>query len=158
MKNAEQKYHDALTQMQAGDLKVATESMTTAGQVALRLPLLQDRMDKREASVPSAGRPPLPEYNKEIQGPNPRSLRPSAGNSLSGQRVRIANMNMGALGAPQRMFSIFSATVARFDLVAAEGLRDEGIMEKVLSGMDKDWEAAVSRSGYFGFICSVIYT
>jgi hypothetical protein len=153
MKDAEQKYHDALTEMQAGDLKAAIESMKAAGQIALRLPFLQARMDKREASVPTAGGPTFPNYDKEIQGPNPGLLPPSsADNSLSGQQVRIANMSMSALGAPQRMYTIVSATVARFDLVAAEGLRDEGIMEKVLSGMDEDWEAAVSRSGYFGFI------
>jgi hypothetical protein len=151
MKNAEQKYHDALTQMQAGDLKAAIDSMKAAGQIALRLPFLQGKTDKRGASVPLAGRPTLPEYDKEIQGPNRGFQPPSADNPL-GQRVRIADMSMSALGAPQRMYSTFSATVARFDVVAAEGLRDEGIMEKVLAGMEDDWEAAVSRSGFFGFI------
>ena len=61
---------------------------------------------------------------------------------------------MSSLGAPQRLYTTFSAAVARFDVVAAEGLRDAGIMEKVLAGMDESWEAAVSRSGYFGFIYS----
>ena len=61
---------------------------------------------------------------------------------------------MSSLGAPQRLYTTFSAAVARFDVVAAEGLRDAGIMEKVLAGMDDSWEAAVSRSGYFGFIYS----
>jgi hypothetical protein len=149
MKNAEQKYHDALTQMQAGDLNAAMSSMKAAGQIALRLPLLQDKMDKREVNVPGAGSPTLPEDGRENQGP---SAAPSAESSLSGRRVRIADMSMRSLGAPQRLYSVISATVARFDVVAAEGLRDEGIMEKVLSGMDDGWEAAVSRNGYFGFI------
>ena len=152
MKNAEQKYHDALTQMQAGDLKAAIDSMKAAGQIALRLPLLQDKMDKRGASVPPGRQANSSRADKEIQGPNPGSQPPSADNPLSGQRVRIADMSMSSLGAPQRLYSTFSAAVARFDVVAAEGLRDAGIMEKVLAGMDDDWEAAVSRSGYFGFI------
>ncbi len=154
MKNAEQKYHDALTQMQAGDLEAAIDSMKAAGQIALRLHFQnnQGTMDKSGASVPLAGRPTLPEHDKEIQGPNPTSQPPSADNPLFGQRVRIADMSMSALGAPQRMYTTFSATVARFDVVAAEGLRDEGIMEKVLAGLGDDWGAAVSRSGYFGFI------
>lgn len=61
---------------------------------------------------------------------------------------------MSSLGAPQKLYSTFSAAVARFDVVAAEGLRDAGIMEKVLAGLDDNWQAAVSRSGYFGFIYS----
>jgi hypothetical protein len=61
-------------------------------------------------------------------------------------------MSMSSLGAPQRLYLAFQTAVARFDLTAAEGLRDAGIMEKVLAGMDEGWEAAVSRSGYFGFI------
>jgi len=154
VKNAEQKYHDALTQMQAGDLKAAVDSMKGAGQIALRLPLLQDKMDTSNASVPRAGRPTLPESNKEIHGPDPAVQPPSVDSRLFGQRVRIADMSMSSLGAPQRLYTTFSATVARFDVVAAEGLRDAGIMEKVLSGMDDGWEAAVSRSGYFGFIFS----
>ena len=152
MKDAEQKYHDALTQKQSGDLKAAIDSMTAAGEIAVRLPFLQGKMDKRETSVPLAGRPTPPEYDRKIQGPDLRIQPPSASNPLVGQRVRIADMSMSALGAPQRMYTVFSATVARFDVVAAEGLRDEGIMEKVLAGMGDDWEAAVSRSGYFGFI------
>jgi hypothetical protein len=152
MKDAEQKYRDALTQMQAGDLNAAMSSMKAAGQIALRLPLLQDKMEKREVNVPGTGSPTLPEDGREIQGPRARVQLPSAESSLSGQRVRIADMSMRSLGAPQRLYSVISATVARFDVVAAEGLRDEGIMEKVLSGMDDGWEAAVSRNGYFGFI------
>ncbi len=152
MKNAEQKYHDALTQMQTGNLKAAIDLMRTAGQIALRLHVVQDKTGIREASVPLAPRPTLPEHGKEIQGSNPGFQPPSIDNSLLGQRVRIGTLSMSSLGAPQKLYSIFSAAVARFDVVAAEGLRDAGIMEKVLSGMNDGWEAAVSRSGYFGFI------
>ena len=63
-------------------------------------------------------------------------------------------MSMSSLGAPQKLYTTFSTAVARFDVVAAEGLGDKGIMEKVLAGMGESWEAAVSRSGYFGFIYS----
>jgi hypothetical protein len=151
MKNAEQKYHDALTQMQAGDLKEAIDSMKAAGQIALRLQILHEKMERRTI-MSLAGKPTLPEHDKPVQGPNPGFQPPSANNPLPSERVRIANMNMSPLGAPQRLYSTFSATVARFDVVAAEGLRDAGIMEKVLAGMNDNWEADVSRSGYFGFI------
>jgi hypothetical protein len=77
---------------------------------------------------------------------------PPAARLLPGQRVRIGDMSMSSLGAAQRLYLTFQAAVARFDVVAAEGLRDVGIMEKVLAGMGDSWEAAVSRSGYFGFI------
>jgi hypothetical protein len=154
MKDAEQKYHDALTLMQAGDLKAAVESMKAAGQIALRLRVVQDMLDKRTAGVPPAGKPPVQEHDSETQGSNPGVQPPSGDNSLLDHPVRIANMSMTALGAPQKLYSIFSAAVARFDIVAAEGLRDAGIMEKVLSGMSEGWEAAVSRTGYFGFIYS----
>jgi hypothetical protein len=154
MKNAEQKYRDALTQIQADDLSAAVDSMKAAGLIAVRLPLLRDKMDKRGASVPLAGGPVAPLHDNEIQGPNPAFQPPPAGSLLAGQRVRIAEMSMSSLGAPQRLYTTFSSAAARFDLVAAEGLRDAGIMEKVLAGMDDSWEAAVSRSGYFGFIYS----
>jgi hypothetical protein len=157
MNKAEQAYRDALAHMQAGDLNAAMDSMKAAGQIALRLPFLQDRMDTRQASVPLAGMPLAgmpapPESDKELRGPTP-AVQPSvAARSLSGQQVRIADMSMSSLGAPQKLYATFSAAVARFDVVAAEGLSDAGVMEKVLSGMDDGWEAAVSRSGYFGFI------
>ena len=44
-----------------------------------------------------------------------------------------------------------SATVARFDVVAADNVSDEGGMEKVLAGLDDSWEAVMSRAGSFGF-------
>jgi hypothetical protein len=71
---------------------------------------------------------------------------------MFGQRIRIADMSMSPVGASQRMYSAFSAAVARFDVVAAYDVMDAGGMEKVLAGMDEGWEAAVSKRGYFGFI------
>ena len=151
MENAEQKYHDAVTQMQAGNLNAAIDSMKAAGQIALRLHILQDTMDKRGARVPLAAMPAPPEDGKEVQG-HPPGLQPrSVDNSLVGQRIRIADMSMSPGGLAENV-PHFSAAVARFDVVAAEGLMDAGSMEKVLSGMDDGWEAAVSRTGYFGFI------
>jgi hypothetical protein len=152
MKNAEQKYQDALAQKQAGDLRAAADSMKAAGQIALRLPFLRNEMDKSGTSVPLAGRPTPPERDKAIGSPNPRVQSSPAARLLPGQRVRIGDISMSSLGAPERLYLTFQAAVARFDVVAAEGLRDAGIMEKVLAGMDDSWEAAVSRSGYFGFI------
>jgi len=152
IKNAEQRYHDALTQMQTGNLNAAIDSMKAAGQIALRVRFLQDRMDKPGASLPPAGMPTPPEDDQEVHA-HPPGLQPaSVDGSLVGQRIRIADMVMSPVGASQRMYPVFSAAVARFDLVAAEGLMDAGSMEKVLSGMDDGWEAAVSRTGYFGFI------
>jgi hypothetical protein len=152
MRNAEQKYQDALAQKQAGDLRAAADSMKAAGQIALRLPFLRDEMDKRGTSVPLASRPTPRERDIEMEGPNPVVQPPPAARLLPGQRVRIGDISMSSLGAPQRMYLTFQAAVARFDVVAAEGLRDAGIMEKVLAGMGDSWEAAVSRSGFFGFI------
>jgi hypothetical protein len=55
----------------------------------------------------------------------------------AGQRIRIANMNMSPLGIPSRMYAVFSAAAARFDVVAADNLTDARGMEKVLAGMDE---------------------
>ena len=152
--NAEKKYQDAMTQMQAGDLQTAVDSMRAAGVIAVRLPLLRSQVDTRGAGIPLTGRPAAPGNDNKIQGPRPELQPPPAGILLAGQRVHIAEMSMTSLGAPQKLYTAFAAAVARFDVVAAEGLKDKGIMEKVLSGMDESWEAAVSRSGYFGFIYS----
>ena len=152
MGKAEQEYHDALAQMQAGDLTAAVDSMRSAAHIALSLPFLQNLAAQRETTAPLAGPSGLPERGEAAQGSNPES-RPLPAESLApGQRVRIGDMSMSPLGAPQRLYISFQAAVARFDVVAAEGLRDAGIMEKVLAGLDDSWEAAVSRSGYFGFI------
>ena len=152
MRNAEQEYQAALAQKQAGDLRAAADSMNAAALIALRLPFLRDEMDKRGTNVPLASRPGSPERDKEMSSPNPEVQPPPAVRLLPGQRVRIGDMSMSSLGAPQRLYLTFQTAVARFDVTAAEGLRDAGIMEKVLAGMDDSWEAAVSRSGYFGFI------
>jgi hypothetical protein len=166
MGDAEQSYRDAGTRMQAGDLRGAVESMTAAGRVLQKLQALHEAMARRQpvAAVPAAVAktastaatpvPPTaaPAPVARVQGPGPAALPLSAEGALPGRLIRIANMSMGALGAPQKLYTDFSAAVGRFDLVAAEGLRDPGIMEKVLSGLDESWEAAVSTSGYFGFI------
>ena len=73
MKNAEQKYHDALAQMQADDLNAAVDSMKAAGLIAVRLPLLRDEMDTRRAGAPVA-----PRHDNEIQGPSPGFQPPPA--------------------------------------------------------------------------------
>ena len=74
--------------------------------------------------------------------------------SLSGQRIRIADLSMRQRDASPRMYPALSETVARFDVVAADEVGDAGRMEKVLAGLDEGWEAAVSRGGSFGFFYS----
>ncbi|HTP58876.1 MAG TPA: hypothetical protein VMM82_08160, partial [Spirochaetia bacterium] len=154
MRDAEGKYHDALAQMQAGNLKAAVDSMKAAGQIALNMPYLKDTMDRRGARAPASGVSPAgaPPEGARTLPREPAVQPPPVASSFPGQRVRIADMSMSSLGAPQKLYMTFSAAIARFDVVAAEGLSDAGVMEKVLSGMDDSWEAAVSRSGYFGFI------
>jgi hypothetical protein len=145
MDNAEREYQEALARMQAGDLKGAIESIKAAGRVALRLQFLYDDMMRASPRAPAVAAPALPEpgkVKKEAQAAGPAAQPPAVESSLPGQLARIANMSMSALGAPQKLY--FSTAVARFDLVAAEGFRDPGIMEKVLSGMDENWEAARS--------------
>jgi len=70
--------------------------------------------------------------------------------SLFGQDVRIAALSMGA-GQPARLLEVARA-VARFDVVAADGIRGTGDMEKVLAGLDDSWEAVLNGvGGYYGF-------
>lgn len=71
--------------------------------------------------------------------------------SLFGQNIRIADLSMNRIGDSGRSFPAIAATVSRFDVVAADEVRDAGGMEKVLAGMDDSWEAAMSRGGFFGF-------
>jgi hypothetical protein len=71
--------------------------------------------------------------------------------SLFGQNIRIADLSMNRIGDSGRSFPAIAATVSRFDVVAADEVRDLGGMEKVLAGMDDDWEADLSRGGFFGF-------
>jgi hypothetical protein len=74
--------------------------------------------------------------------------------ALTGQSLHIAAVSMSPLGSTQRSYSTFSAVASRFDVVAADDVRDPGGMEKVLAGMDEGWEASVSRGGSFGFLYS----
>ncbi len=70
--------------------------------------------------------------------------------SLFGQEVRIATLSMGAT-PPTRLLDIARAA-ARYDVVAADGIREAGDMEKVLAGMDDRWEAVLNGAGgYYGF-------
>jgi hypothetical protein len=66
------------------------------------------------------------------------------------QQVRIAELGMGT----GETYTALSTAVAGFDIVAADGIKDPGAMEKVLGGLDEGWGAAVSRGGGFGFIFS----
>ena len=157
MKDAEERYQDALAQAQAGHLPAAADSMKAAWVIATRLPLLRPPA-KEDAGEPSAvgpaeaSRPNVPERGEEQSARGPAAQSRPAPTLPSGQKVRIAEMSMRPLGAPQKLYTAFSAVVARFDVVAAEGLKDAGVMEKVLSGLGDSWEAAVSEDGNFGFI------
>ena len=156
MTEAEQKYQAALVLMQVGDLQAAADAMQEAGAVAARLPLLREQARRRPVQPPENPAPPAPlspPDNAGGTGEPASPARPGLAQSLpSGQRVRIAELSMSPAGAPGGIYPSLSAAVARFDVVAADGLRDAGVMEKVLAGLDQTWEAAVSSSGYFGFI------
>jgi len=70
--------------------------------------------------------------------------------SLFGQDIRIAALSLGAR-QPARLLEVARA-VARFDVVAADGIGEAGDMEKVLAGMDDRWEAVLNGAGgYYGF-------
>jgi len=70
--------------------------------------------------------------------------------SLFGQDIRIAALSMGAR-QPAKLLEVAQA-VARFDVVAADGIGEAGDMEKVLAGMDDRWEAVLNGAGgYYGF-------
>ena len=159
MQQAEQGLADAQAQVKAGDLDAAANSLKAAGVIATRLPLLKDQMDRRSGvagaapiAAPIAAGPASGERLAPVPAAGVGLAAAPAENLPPGQRILIGHMSMSPLGAPQKLFPAFSAAVSGFDLVAAEGLRDAGIMEKVLAGLDDTWEAAVSRSGYFGFI------
>ncbi|MGA2481147.1 MAG: hypothetical protein ABSG63_20580 [Spirochaetia bacterium] len=77
------------------------------------------------------------------------TLAPAA---ATGQQVRIAELGMGTAAADT--YTALSTAVAGFDVVAADSIRDPGVMEKVLGGLNEGWGAVVSRSGGFGFIFS----
>ena len=86
LESAEKKYQDASTQMQAGDLSAAVDSMRSAGLIAVRLPLLRDDMDKRRAGVPLADRPLLPGTTTRFRVAVPGfSLPPPTASSLASE-------------------------------------------------------------------------
>jgi hypothetical protein len=72
--------------------------------------------------------------------------------AVSAESIHIGDVSLRPLNASRSTYTAVSSFVSRFDLVAAEEIRDAGSMEKVLAGMDENWEAAVSRRGFFGFI------
>lgn len=71
---------------------------------------------------------------------------------ISAERIHIGDVSMSPLKEGRSTYTGISSIVGRFDLVAAEEIRDAGSMEKVLAGMDENWEAAMSRRGFFGFL------
>jgi len=72
--------------------------------------------------------------------------------SLFGQEISIAALSMGSRAQPRATLMDIARAVARFDVVAADGIREAGDMEKVLAGMDDGWEAVLNGAGgYFGF-------
>ena len=72
--------------------------------------------------------------------------------SVFGQDIRIAALSMGGGAAAGTAFIDVARAVARFDVVAADGIREAGDMEKVLAGMDDRWEGVLNGAGgYYGF-------
>lgn len=72
--------------------------------------------------------------------------------SAFGQDIRIAALSMGGGAAAGTALIDVARAVARFDVVAADGIRDAGDMEKVLAGLDDRWEAVLNGAGgYYGF-------
>lgn len=68
------------------------------------------------------------------------------------QRVRIAELSLVGSGESKIAYATLAATVSRFDIVATDGVRDAGGLEKVLAVMDEGWEAVSSGGGgSFGF-------
>jgi hypothetical protein len=74
--------------------------------------------------------------------------------AASAQQVRIGELGLAAWEAGGGTYSTLSREVARFDVVAADGVRDPGQLEKVVGGLGEEWGAAVSRGGGFGFLYS----
>ena len=72
--------------------------------------------------------------------------------AMIGQSIHIVDVSLSSLGATPSSYSAFSEVASRFDVMAVDGVRDAGGVEKVLAGMDEGWEAAVSRGGSFGFL------
>jgi hypothetical protein len=76
----------------------------------------------------------------------------SVASSAPAQEVRIASLRMNGSGPAAGSYIDIARAVGRFDVVAADGIRDPGDMEKVLGGVGDGWEAILSRrGGFFGF-------
>ena len=70
--------------------------------------------------------------------------------AVSGQKLRIAELSMSLIAGPH-MYPDLAAAVGRYDVVAADEIEEAGAMEKVLAGMDDDWQAIMSKGGSLGF-------
>ena len=80
------------------------------------------------------------------------ALLVAAAAALPAQAVRVASLNMSRAGQPGSSWLELARTVARFDVVAADGVRGGDDMEKVLAGLGDGWEAVLSGDGSsFGF-------
>ncbi len=71
--------------------------------------------------------------------------------ALFSQNVSVAELSLTSIGNSPNRYTTLAAAVGRFDVVAADDVRDAGHMEKVLAAMDENWEACGSRNGGFGF-------
>jgi hypothetical protein len=71
---------------------------------------------------------------------------------LFAQRVRIALLSVHPDHSGPPPYSDLARTVSRFDVVAADAVADAEEMEKVLAGMDAEWNGILDRNGgAFGF-------
>lgn len=72
--------------------------------------------------------------------------------ALFSQKVRVAELSLSSIRDSPDKYTTLAAAVGRFDVVAADDVRDVGTMEKVLAAMDENWEASASGTvGCFGF-------
>jgi hypothetical protein len=74
--------------------------------------------------------------------------------ALFSQNVRVAELSLSGIGDSPHMYTTIAAAVGRFDVVAADGVRNAGHMEKVLAAMDENWEACGNANGVSGFFYS----
>jgi hypothetical protein len=70
------------------------------------------------------------------------------------QQVRIGQLGLAGWAAAGGTYPALSREVARFDVVATDGVKDPGQLEKLIGGLDEGWGAAISRNGGFGFVYS----
>jgi hypothetical protein len=72
--------------------------------------------------------------------------------ALFSQNVRVAELSLSSIRDSPNKYTTLAAAVGRFDVVAADEVKDAGSMEKVLAAMDENWEASRSgNGGFFGF-------